>query len=75
MFCPECGKKIPEESIFCKNCGKRVKDTDPNKKEPVPVKAQGGHKQPYQSPLHDAFYYKDPTYGKIIYEEPGDELP
>lgn len=31
MFCPECGKKIPEESIFCKNCGKRVKDTDPNK--------------------------------------------
>lgn len=75
MFCPECGKKIPEESIFCKNCGKRVKDTDSKKKEPMPVKAQGGHRQPYQSPLHDAFYYKDPTYGKIIYEESGDELP
>ena len=70
MFCPECGKKIPNESIFCENCGTRVKNPDSKMKEQVPVKPQGGHKQPYKSPLHDASYYKDPTYGKIIYEEP-----
>ena len=39
MFCPECGKKIPEESIFCKNCGKRVKDTD--SKKPANKKSKG----------------------------------
>lgn len=24
MFCPECGSKLPEDSIFCENCGSKV---------------------------------------------------
>ena len=25
MFCPECGKEIPDDSVFCPECGARIK--------------------------------------------------
>ena len=27
MYCPNCGKKVKEESDFCLNCGKMLKET------------------------------------------------
>ena len=26
MFCPECGTKNDDDSLFCENCGKKMKD-------------------------------------------------
>ena len=26
MFCPECGKQIPDDSVFCPECGARVEE-------------------------------------------------
>ncbi|MCC9260912.1 MAG: zinc ribbon domain-containing protein, partial [Methanobrevibacter woesei] len=25
MFCPKCGKKIPDDAKFCKFCGNEIK--------------------------------------------------
>lgn len=42
MFCPQCGKQLPDGAKFCSACGKRLK-TDPPQPSPVrqdPVPAQ-----------------------------------
>ncbi len=30
MFCPNCGKEIPDDSSFCEFCGSRIEDDDHN---------------------------------------------
>ena len=36
MICPNCGKEIPDESLFCGECGAEVKNV-PQKSEEVKV--------------------------------------
>ena len=38
MFCPNCGAKLPEDSVFCENCGTKVTGTENTKKETQPKK-------------------------------------
>lgn len=28
MFCPECGRKNPDDAVFCENCGTKIMDKD-----------------------------------------------
>ncbi len=44
MFCPECGKQIPDDSIFCPECGLRIN-------EKVGTR---GTSEPEQGPVHEA---------------------
>ena len=30
MFCPECGKEIPDDSVFCSECGARIDGPEEN---------------------------------------------
>lgn len=30
MFCPECGKEIPDDSVFCPECGARIDEPEEN---------------------------------------------
>lgn len=48
MFCPHCGKDLPDDAVFCAECGSKLKETAIPKKEPVvidngnkPVSAKG----------------------------------
>lgn len=45
MFCPKCGSKIPERSVFCTNCGTRIQA--PAAQQP----AQPSTNAPTTSPL------------------------
>jgi len=29
MFCPKCGKEIPDGSTFCPSCGTKIRETSP----------------------------------------------
>lgn len=35
MFCPKCGKEVPETAVFCPFCGASLKPTETVKAEPV----------------------------------------
>lgn len=35
MFCPQCGKKCPDDSRFCENCGSPIEAVPPSQPEPV----------------------------------------
>ena len=32
MFCPKCGKKIPDNSVFCASCGSKLTEREAAKK-------------------------------------------
>ena len=34
MFCPNCGKELPEGAKFCDECGTRLSDMQPDQYEP-----------------------------------------
>ena len=42
MFCPECGKKLSDDSVFCEYCGARADDNDEAASE-KPVNAEATH--------------------------------
>ena len=42
MFCPNCGKEIPDGSAFCGNCGARL---DASASQPAGGPQQGGYQQ------------------------------
>ena len=38
MFCPNCGKELPEESRFCLNCGKETaRESTPRSKPALSI--------------------------------------
>ncbi len=55
MFCPNCGKQIPEGSRFCENCGTPVRQQEAPAQQPVnqqPAYQQPAYQQPYQGPVY-----------------------
>lgn len=48
MFCPKCGSKIPERSVFCTNCGTRIQAPAPQQSTNQPSAVTT---QPTASPL------------------------
>ena len=38
MYCPNCGKEIPDESKFCPECGYTITQKAEELKKDVPVK-------------------------------------
>lgn len=41
MFCPKCGKSLPESAAFCNGCGTQIhKKTAPTPENPITVQAQ-----------------------------------
>ena len=41
MFCPNCGKQLPDDSTFCEHCGAKIEPEQP----------QGVSSAPAQSPV------------------------
>ena len=42
MFCPKCGRKLPDGAKFCSGCGKKLTETTAEKpKVKVPVDMRG----------------------------------
>ncbi len=39
MFCPECGKKLPDDSVYCEFCGSRTDGTQAGQGNPLPQNA------------------------------------
>ena len=38
MFCPKCGKELPDDVAFCSSCGTRVNDSEqPNPPQTAPI--------------------------------------
>lgn len=63
MFCPNCGKQIPDQSVFCPSCGTRVQAAAPQQPgapqasmpqqpdAPQPPAPTGMQPTPYQQPV------------------------
>ena len=54
MFCPNCGKELPDGSAFCGNCGAQL---NASAQQPGP---QGGPQQGYQQPGPQGGYQQQP---------------
>lgn len=62
MFCPKCGKPIPENSAFCMFCGNSIPQGFQEKPvtEPVPEIPPEPFPAPSQDPLESSFYNIEP---------------
>ena len=40
MFCPKCGKQLPDSSKFCTGCGAQLIQTDQSKQTKKPKQAK-----------------------------------
>ncbi len=52
MFCTNCGKRIPDDSVFCTNCGHRVEQLDEPASEPEA--AEAASEEPEAAPEGEA---------------------
>ncbi len=47
MFCPNCGKEIPDNAVFCGNCGAKIEKKQPE----APVVKETPKQTPVQTPV------------------------
>ena len=45
MFCPKCGKELPEESLFCPTCGNKLKKVEDKCLQQAPAVNKSEHRQ------------------------------
>ncbi|MDO8468506.1 MAG: zinc ribbon domain-containing protein [Candidatus Peribacter sp.] len=45
MFCPQCGKEVPGDSLFCTYCGELIKDPIDEKKKQEKTKADSNNEE------------------------------
>ena len=85
MFCPTCGKSIPDESIFCMFCGKGIPDrTPPNtasrptkETPPIAVQIQGfwlqGASEVKRPPFYDTRIGRGFAFGLSLIDSTNEE--
>lgn len=65
MFCPNCGKQIPDQSVFCPSCGTRVQAAAPQQpgapQAPTPQQP-GAPQQPAPTGMQPAPYQQPVPY-------------
>lgn len=69
MFCPNCGKQLPDGSRFCDGCGAQLAAAQPIQQQPLqqqPVQQPYMHQQPVQQP-----YMQQPN----AYAQPAKKTP
>ena len=76
MFCPECGNKLPDDSIFCENCGTRVAAPEPytedfreEMREEVPERPREEPRRGYREDLSEK-YPRKPATPRPVYDAP-----
>ncbi len=46
MFCPKCGRQLPDTAAFCDSCGQPFRSTVPPVQQPVPPVAPQSPQEP-----------------------------
>lgn len=69
MFCPECGAKNLDDSLYCSECGTRlVSPVNETTQQQSPKPTQGGYENP--KPFHEGYTNTKPDQGDYTYIKP-----
>ncbi len=77
MFCPKCGKQIPENAVFCGFCGANIAEhTAPaaNAQTAQPQPAEQPVQQPVQQPAYEESYETVVLETPVTYAAPAQEF-